>query len=76
MNVIPTTSYPDVDAAAIDWSAQAPRFPDWQTEQIHNLSKLALDVLYSTDLSDAYKRGYSKTIFHTIQNLTLTKGKR
>lgn len=76
MNVASSVSYPDVDAAAIDWSAQAPRFPDWQTEQIHNLSKLALDVLYSTDLSDAYKRGYSKTIFHTIQNLTLTKGKR
>jgi len=73
MNATTAISYPDADAAAFDWSAVAPQFPDWQTEQIHNLAKMALDVLYSSDKSEAYKCGYSKTILHTIQNITLIK---
>jgi hypothetical protein len=75
MNFASPVSYPDVDAAAFDWSAVKPQFSDWQTEQIHNLSKMALDVLYCSDKSDAYKCGYSKTILHTIQNITLIKDK-
>lgn len=75
MNATSSVSYPDVDSAAFDWSTASPQFPDWQTEQIHNLAKMALDVLYSSDKSEAYKCGYSKTILHTIQNVSLIKDK-
>lgn len=75
MNATSSVSYPDVDSVAFDWSTVKPQFPDWRTEQIHNLSKMALDVLYSSDKSEAYKCGYSKTILHTIQNITLIKAK-
>lgn len=73
MNLASTISYPDVDAAAVDWSTIKPRFADWQTAEIHKLSQLALDVLYSSDKSDAYKCGYCKTILHAVNNLTLIK---
>lgn len=75
MNLVSSVSYPDVDAAAFDWSTVKPQFPDWQTEHTHNLAKMALDVLYSSDKSEAYKCGYSKTILHTIQNIALIKAK-
>lgn len=76
MNFASPVSYPDVDSAAFDWSAVKPQFADWQTEQIHNLSKMALDVLYSSDKSDAYKRGYCKTILHAINNLALIQAEK
>ena len=72
MNTNSSVSYPDVDAAAVDWSAMAPRFAEWQDQHVYNLATKALDILNS-DYTDAYKRGYSKTIFHTIRNIVCSK---
>lgn len=75
MNTPTLAAYPDVDAAAVKWADLEPRFHDWQDQQIFTLCKYALNALYDDQHSDSFKRGYSKTIFHAIQNIVKTKAK-
>lgn len=65
MNHNPTTVYPNVDAASIKWHKPSTN----DALSIKSLSKKTLDVLYNKNLSDAYCRGYAKSILHAIQNL-------
>jgi len=72
MNTTLTTVYPDVDAAAVNWSDVTEGLGSWDAHNILRLCKDARAVLHSEE-SDAYKIGYLKATIFCIQEVIKAK---